>query len=79
MLRAFLCWLAIAALLTAARAENIPDVSRADQTAIKRAYGEKVAAMIFSHGLAKLRAEKLKESGALPWIPGSRAFARAPE
>ena len=68
MLRAFLCWLAIAGFLTAARAENVPDVSRADQTAIKRAYGEKIAAMIFSDGLAKLRAEKLKESGAK--IPG---------
>lgn len=68
MLRALLCWLAIVYALTAAHAENVPDVSRADQTAIKRAYGEKVAAMIFSNGLAQLRAEKLKESGAK--IPG---------
>jgi hypothetical protein len=68
MLRAFLCWLAIVSALTAAHAENIPDVSRADQAEIKRAYGEKIAAMIFSNGLAQLRAEKLKESGAN--IPG---------
>ncbi|MGH7489090.1 MAG: hypothetical protein ACREMY_26325, partial [bacterium] len=49
-------------------AENIPDVSRADRTAIKRAFGDKVAAMIFSNGLAKLRADMLKQSGAN--IPG---------
>ncbi len=50
------------ALMLPAAAENLPDVSRADQTAIKRAFGDKVAAMIFSNGLAELRADKLKQS-----------------
>lgn len=68
MLRAFLCWLAIVSSLTAVHAENVPDVSRADQTAIKRAYGEKVAAKIFSNDLGALRADMLKKSGAN--IPG---------
>lgn len=54
--------------LSPCAAENIPDVSRADQAAIKRAYGEKIAARIFSNDLAKLRGGKLKESGAN--IPG---------
>jgi hypothetical protein len=51
-----------------ALAENVPDVSRADQTAIKRAFGGKAADMIFSNGLASLRADMLKKSGAN--IPG---------
>jgi hypothetical protein len=54
--------------LAQALAENVPDVSRADQTAIKRAYGEKVAAKIFSNDLGALRADMLKKSGAN--IPG---------
>jgi hypothetical protein len=68
MLRALLCWLAIVASLKAVHAQNVPDVSRADQTTIKRAYGEKVAAKIFSNDLAALRADMLKKSGAN--IPG---------
>jgi hypothetical protein len=51
-----------------AMAENTPDVSRADQTAIKRAFGDKIAEMIFSNGLASLRADMLKKSEAN--IPG---------
>ena len=68
MLRTLLCWLAIVSSLTAVHAENVPDVSRADQAAIKRAYGEKVAAKIFSNDLGALRADMLKKSGAN--IPG---------
>jgi hypothetical protein len=68
MLRTLLCWLAIVSSLTAVHAENVPDVSRTDQAAIKRAYGEKVAAKIFSTDLAALRADMLKKSGAN--IPG---------
>lgn len=54
--------------LAAAHADNVPDVSRADQTAIKRAFGDKVAAMIFSNNLAALRTEKLKQSSES--VPG---------
>jgi hypothetical protein len=67
-MRTFLCLLALAFSFTQAAAQNNPDVSRADRAAIKRAYGEKVAAKIFSNDLAKLRADKLRESGAN--IPG---------
>jgi hypothetical protein len=66
MLRLLACFLMLG--FSAAQAENIPDVSRADQTAIKRAYGEKIAAKIFSNDLAELRADMLKKSGAN--IPG---------
>jgi hypothetical protein len=66
MLRLLTCFLMLG--FSAAQAENIPDVSRADQTAIKRAYGDKVAAKIFSNDLAELRADMLKKSGAD--IPG---------
>lgn len=68
MLRFLLGLFALGFLLSPCAAESAPDVSRADQNAIKRAYGDKIAAMIFSNSLAKLRAEKLKESGAN--IPG---------
>lgn len=68
MLRPNATLLIFACLLSPCAAETVPDVSRADQTAIKRAYGEKIAARVFSNDLAKLRAEKLKESGAN--IPG---------
>lgn len=68
MLRSYASLFMFACLLSPCAAETVPDVSRADQTAIKRAYGEKIAARIFSNDLAKLRADKLKESGAN--IPG---------
>jgi hypothetical protein len=68
MLRFLLCLFALSLLLSPCAAENMPDLSRADQNAIKRAFGDEIAAMIFSNSLAKLRAEKLKESGAN--IPG---------
>ena len=51
-----------------AHAETVPDVSRADQTLIKRAFGDKVAEKIFSNDLAALRADMLKKSGQN--IPG---------
>jgi hypothetical protein len=68
MLRSFAALLISGLFVLPGRAESVPDVTRADQTAIKRAFGDKVAAMIFSNGLASLRAEKLKESGAN--VPG---------
>jgi len=68
MSRFYLCLFILTYFLSPCAAETVPDVSRADQTAIKRAYGEEVAAKIFSNDLAKLRAGKLKESGAN--IPG---------
>jgi hypothetical protein len=51
-----------------AHAETVPDVSRADQTLIKRAFGDKVAEKIFSNDLGALRADMLKKSGQN--IPG---------
>ncbi len=68
MWRAPLSVLAMVALLAQAAAETVPDVSRADQGAIKRAFGDKVAEKIFSNDLGSLRADMLKKSGAN--IPG---------
>ena len=68
MIRLLAFLIAVSFPFAQAFAENIPDVSRADQTAIKRAYGEKVAAKIFSNDLGALRADMLKKSGAN--IPG---------
>jgi hypothetical protein len=66
--RALLSALAMAALLAQAGAETVPDVSRADRTPIRRAFGDKIAEKIFSNDLASLRADMLKKSGAN--IPG---------
>jgi hypothetical protein len=68
MLRICFCGLAIVLTVVQAGAETAPDISRADQTAIKRVYGEKVAQKIFSDFLTKLRTDMLKKSGAN--IPG---------
>jgi hypothetical protein len=68
MLRIFSCGLAIFLSALQAKAETVPDISRADRTPIKRVYGEKVAQKIFSDFLTKLRAGMLKKSGAS--IPG---------
>lgn len=68
MLRILFCGLAMILTVLQARAETAPDISRADRTAIKRTYGEKVAQKIFSDFLTKLRTDMLKKSGAS--IPG---------
>ena len=68
MIRLLAFLFAVSFPLAQALAENVPDVSRADQAAIKRAYGEKVAAKIFSNDLGSIRADMLKKSGAN--IPG---------
>lgn len=68
MLRFLLCLFALNFSLSPCAAESAPDVSRADQNVIKRAYGEKVAAKIFSNDLASLRLDMLKKSSVN--IPG---------
>jgi hypothetical protein len=68
MLRSICCGLAIFLIVASAAAETVPDVSRADQSAIKRAFGDQIAEKIFSNDLASLRADMLKKSGAN--IPG---------
>lgn len=55
MLRFLLCLFALNFLLSPCAAESAPDVSRADQNAIKRAFGDKIAAKIFSSDLTSLR------------------------
>ncbi|HWK01719.1 MAG TPA: hypothetical protein VNR41_13530, partial [Xanthobacteraceae bacterium] len=63
MLRTLFCGLAILSIILPAAADTVPDVSRADRTLIKRAFGDQVAGKIFSNDLASLRADMLRKSG----------------
>jgi hypothetical protein len=49
-------------------ADTAPDVSRADRGPVTRAYGDKIAARVFSSEFAGTRADALKKSGAN--VPG---------
>lgn len=68
MLRSICCGLAVFFMVASAAADTVPDVSRADRGAIKRAFGGKIAEKIFSNDLGAMRADMLRKSGES--IPG---------
>jgi len=68
MLRTLFSLIALIAITFPAAADTVPDVSRADRGAIKRAFGDKIAEKIFSNDLGAIRADMLRKSGES--IPG---------